>query len=337
MSSRFLLSLIVVMALAACGGGGDSSQDQATPAVSNKPIVIAHRGASGYLPEHTLGSYELAIRMKADYIEPDLQFTSDKQLVAMHDESLDRTTNVATVFPGLRNGHSKYLVSDFTLSEIKQLTVLPTGTASNSHPGFTPSMADPFKVPTFDEVLAFIKAQGEKLKRPIGVYPEAKQADPAMEDAILQALARHGLNRPESPVFVQSFSEGTIRSLHAKQTTQGTGAQLIVLGAATMQAGVAKFVAFTDTGMTTIDLADLSKFAAGVGVIIDYPAFALTREFVSQARAAGLKVHGWTFDKVDAIAANDQYHRYLSMGVDGLFTNYVDLAVLARDSYLAAP
>ncbi|MCC6250383.1 MAG: hypothetical protein IT499_21805 [Rubrivivax sp.] len=251
MSSRFLLSLIVVMALAACGGGGDSSQDQATPAVSNKPIVIAHRGASGYLPEHTLGSYELAIRMKADYIEPDLQFTSDKQLVAMHDESLDRTTNVATVFPGLRNGHSKYLVSDFTLSEIKQLTVLPTGTASNSHPGFTPSM--------------------------------------------------------------------------------------VVLGAATMQAGVAKFVAFTDTGMTTIDLADLSKFAAGVGVIIDYPAFALTREFVSQARAAGLKVHGWTFDKVDAIAANDQYHRYLSMGVDGLFTNYVDLAVLARDSYLAAP
>jgi glycerophosphoryl diester phosphodiesterase len=90
------------------------------------------------------------VKFGADYIEPDLQLTKDGVLVAMHDDTLTRTTDVATLY-AQRNGN--YRVSDFTLAEIKTLTVKPVGTASTSYPGFTPSMADPFKIPTFQEVI----------------------------------------------------------------------------------------------------------------------------------------------------------------------------------------
>ncbi|MCO4093756.1 MAG: hypothetical protein HEQ37_05780 [Acidovorax sp.] len=113
----------------------------ATTNAPAQPQVIAHRGASGYLPEHTLGGYELAIRMGADFIEPDLQITKDGALVAIHDDTLTRTTNVAALF-AQRNGG--YKVSDFTLAEIKTLTVVPTSTGKTSYPGFTPSAASPF-------------------------------------------------------------------------------------------------------------------------------------------------------------------------------------------------
>lgn len=121
------------------------------------PIVVAHRGASGYLPEETLGSYELAIKLGADHIEPDVQMTRDGALVAMHDTTLTRTTNVADLFAP-RDG--SYRVGDFTLAEIRHLTVKPTGALSrpdSTYPGFTPSMADPYTVPTLDEVLVFLR------------------------------------------------------------------------------------------------------------------------------------------------------------------------------------
>ena len=127
------------------------------PAHAADPIVIAHRGASGYLPEHTLAAYELAVRMGADYIEPDLQFTSDGQLVAMHDATLTRTTDVRSRFAA-RNGG--YRVSDFTLAEIKTLAVVPPagGTAKTTYPGFTPTNPS-LRVPTFQEVIDLAKQQ----------------------------------------------------------------------------------------------------------------------------------------------------------------------------------
>jgi glycerophosphoryl diester phosphodiesterase len=139
----------------------------------NAPIVIAHRGASGYLPEHTLGGYELAVKLGADYIEPDLQLTKDGVLVAMHDDTLIRTTNVQTLFPGL----SSYLVSDFTLAEIKTMTVKPVGTASTTYPGFTPASPNPYSIPTFQEVITLARNLSASNGREIGIYPEAKQAD----------------------------------------------------------------------------------------------------------------------------------------------------------------
>lgn len=320
--SSFAAVCLSALVLAGCGGS-----DYA-PA---QPQVIAHRGASGYLPEHTLGGYELAIRMGADFIEPDLQITKDGALVAIHDDTLNRTTNVATLF-AQRNGG--YKVSDFTLAEIKTLTVVPTGTGKASYPGFTPSSANAFAVPTFQEVVDLAKKQSSTAGREVGIYPEAKQADPAMEDGILKTLAANGYNA-NSKVFIQSFSDATLRSLRTKQVAQNNKMPLILLGVATTAAdGTARMGVTGATGVQALALKDVAAFTEGVGVLINNTTYPVTKSFIDQAHAAGLKVHGWTFAQADAAPAAAEFRKYLDMGMDGMFANYPDLAVTARNAYV---
>ncbi|MDM0075435.1 glycerophosphodiester phosphodiesterase family protein [Variovorax sp. J2P1-59] len=310
--------------------GGEAPADT-TPSV----LVIAHRGSTGYLPEHTFGGYELAVKLGADYIEPDLQFTQDGELVAMHDDTLNRTTNVATLFAA-RNGG--YKVSDFTLAEIKTLTVVPTGTAATTYPGFTPSSADPYRVPTFQEVITLAKSLSTTAKRKVGIYPEAKQSDVAMEDKILSTLVANGYGAASSKVFIQSFSDTTISSLHTKQLAQKTEMPLILLGVAlTDPDGTAKFKVISGS-LGTLTLAQVKAFADGIAPAINYDSYGypITKDFITQAHAAGLKVHGWTFAKADATAAAAEYKKYLDMGMDGMFSNYADLAVASRDAFLKA-
>jgi len=320
--SPFAAVCLSALVLAGCGGSDDA------PA---RPQVIAHRGASGYLPEHTLGGYELAIRMGADFIEPDLQITKDGALVAIHDDTLNRTTNVATLFVQ-RNGG--YKVSDFTLAEIKTLTVVPTGTGKASYPGFTPSSANAFAVPTFQEVVDLAKKQSSTAGREVGIYPEAKQADPAMEDGILKTLAANGYNA-NSKVFIQSFSDATLRSLRTKQVAQNNKMPLILLGVATTAAdGTARMGVTGATGVQALALKDVAAFTEGVGVLINNTTYPVTKSFIDQAHAAGLKVHGWTFAQADAAPAAAEFRKYLDMGMDGMFANYPDLAVTARNAYV---
>jgi glycerophosphoryl diester phosphodiesterase len=294
------------------------------------PVVIAHRGASGYLPEHTLAGYELAVKMGADYIEPDLQLTSDGGLVAMHDDTLQRTTNVVDLFAP-RNGG--YKVSDFSLAEIRTLTVKPTGTAADAYPGFTPA-ARAMRVPSFDEVIALAKAQSVTAGRVVGIYPEAKQADPAMEDKILTTLLQQRYGNATDKIFIQSFSDATLKSLVEKQRVLGLKMPLVLLGhAVTPPDGAARMAV---PGGRTLSLREVATFASGVGVAIADPKYPLTKSFVDQAHAAGLLVHGWTFAKPDSAAAADEYKSFLDMGLDGLFSNYSDLAVKARDAFVAA-
>ncbi len=320
--SSFAAACLSALMLAGCGGS-DSAPAQ--------PQVIAHRGASGYLPEHTLGGYELAIRMGADYIEPDLQITKDGALVAIHDDTLTRTTNVAALF-AQRNGG--YKVSDFTLAEIKTLTVVPTGTGKTSYPGFTPSSANAFAVPTFQEVVDLAKKQSSAVGREVGIYPEAKQADPAMEDGILKTLAANGYNA-NSKVFIQSFSDATLRSLRAKQIAQNNKMPLILLGVATTAPdGTARMGVTGATGVQALTLKDVAAFNEGVGVLINNTTYPVTKSFIDQAHAAGLKVHGWTFAQADAAPAATEFRKYLDMGMDGMFANYPDLALIARNAYV---
>lgn len=320
--SSFAAVCLSALVLAGCGGSDDA------PA---QPQVIAHRGASGYLPEHTLGGYELAIRMGADFIEPDLQITKDGALVAIHDDTLNRTTNVATLF-AQRNGG--YKVSDFTLAEIKTLTVVPTGTGKASYPGFTPSSANAFAVPTFQEVVDLAKKQSSTAGREVGIYPEAKQADPAMEDGILKTLAANGYNA-NSKVFIQSFSDATLRSLRTKQVAQNNKMPLILLGVATTAAdGTVRMGVTGATGVQALTLKDVAAFTEGVGVLINNTTYPVTKSFIDQAHAAGLKVHGWTFAQADAAPAAAEFRKYLDMGMDGMFANYPDLAVTARNAYV---
>ena len=290
-----------------------------------EPIVIAHRGASGYLPEHTLAGYELAVRLGADFIEPDLQLTRDGELVAIHDDTLQRTTNVAALF-AQRNG--TYRVADFTLAEIRTLTVQPTGTASNTFPGFTPAHSE-LRVPTFAEVIALAQAQSHR----VGIYPEAKQADPVMEDQILATLKRSGYGDAPESVFIQSFSDATVRSLDTKLRALGLDMPLVLLGVAVvLPDGTARL---SVRGGAQLALDDVASFCEGIGVNIGNKNFPVTKTFIDQAHAAGLKVHGWTFAQPDLALAASEYHKYLEMGIDGLFSNYADQAVAARKLFLA--
>ena len=269
--------------------------------------------------------------MGADFIEPDLQITKDGALVAIHDDTLNRTTNVATLF-AQRNGG--YKVSDFTLAEIKTLTVVPTGTGKASYPGFTPSSANAFAVPTFQEVVDLAKKQSSTAGREVGIYPEAKQADPAMEDGILKTLAANGYNA-NSKVFIQSFSDATLRSLRTKQVAQNNKMPLILLGVATTAAdGTARMGVTGATGVQALTLKDVAAFTEGVGVLINNTTYPVTKSFIDQAHAAGLKVHGWTFAQADAAPAAAEFRKYLDMGMDGMFANYPDLAVTARNAYV---
>ena len=319
---RTTLLALLLATLAGVAHGGDPA-----PA----PLVIAHRGASGYLPEHTLAGYELAIRMGADFIEPDLQLTQDGVLVAMHDDSLLRTTNVASRFAP-RNGG--YKVADFSLAEIKTLAVQPTGTGQSSYAGFTPSAAEPFQVPTFQQVIDLAQQQSQTSGRSIGIYPEAKQADPAMEDGILATLARNHYG-PQSKVFIQSFSDSTLRSLRRKQTAQNNVLPLMLLGVAITGAdGVARLGVVSGNTVTPLTLQEVASFSEGIGVNIHRPAYVVDKGFIAQAHAAGLQVHGWTFAKTDPAAAATEFQQYLEMGMNGVFANYPDLAVTARKRYL---
>lgn len=327
------LCLSAAFGLSACSDDGDSGA--AAAADAKRPQVIAHRGASGYLPEHTLAGYELAVRMGSDYIEPDLQLTRDNQLVAMHDDTLQRTTNVASLF-AQRNG--TYRVADFTLAEIKTLTVQPANaTAKTTYPGFTPGAAQPLAVPTFQEVITLAKGQSSATGREVGIYPEAKQADPVMEDAILQALKTNGY-RADNKVFVQSFSEDTLRSLSAKQKAQALAYPLVQLGYAAVAedgSGAVRMRVAGASGWKLLALPDVAGYSAGVGVSIANATYPVTQAFIDQAHAAGMKVHGWTFNKPEAAQAAPEFQKFLAMGMDGMFANYPDLAVSARNAFVA--
>ena len=168
----------------------------------------------------------------------------------------------------------------------------------------------------------------------MGIYPEAKQADPVMEDQILATLKQQGYASAADKVFVQSFSDATVRSLDAKQRALGLKLPLILLGVAVTTADGDAMMGVP--GGRTLSLKEVAGFANGVGVSISNAKYPVTARFVEQAHAAGLAVHGWTFAKADANAAADEYKAYLAMGLDGMFSNYSDLAVSARDAFVAA-
>ena len=290
------------------------------------PLIIAHRGAMGYLPEHTLGGYELAIKMGADIVEPDVSLTSDGEVIVMHDTSLARTTNVESLFAA-RNGG--YKVADFTLAEIKTLTVEPTGTASTTYAGFTPSMADPFKVPTFNEFLDYVKTYNDANGANIGVYPESKiPATTEQNIKIVEAMQAHGFTTGNQNSYLQTFDHVAAKELADLEAARGMTVPVAALGYAGMSGGEYAVWDYVNGSYSLLD--DLALFAGGVGVNLSA---GLTAEFVESAHMLGLEVHGWTFSKSDPTEAAEQYKTYIEMGLDGIFSNYPDLAVSAVAEY----
>jgi glycerophosphoryl diester phosphodiesterase len=193
------------------------------------PLIIGHRGASGYLPEHTLESYALAIELGADYIEPDLVATKDGSLIARHEPNITNTTNVKDL-PQFADRKKKMMVdgveeegffaSDFTLAEIKTLrAVQPFAERDQSFNG-------KFQIPTFEEVIELAKRKGREEGRRIGVYPETKhptyhqQLNLALEDRLLKVLQKEGWNHRNAPVFIQSFETANLKYLRTKTSVR---------------------------------------------------------------------------------------------------------------------
>lgn len=290
-----------------------------TPAL---PLVIAHRGASGHRPEHTLEAYRLAIELGADVIEPDLVATKDGQLVARHEPDISATTDVAqrpefatrrrtAVIDG--TAVTGWFTTDFTLAELRTLrAVQPREYRSQDFDGRWP-------VPTLDEIIALAKRESAARGRTIAIYPETKhptwhrEQGLPLEEPLLAALAREGWTTRDAPVWVQSFEAGNLRWLRPR-----TGVKLVQL--------VGDDVA--------VDFADVATYADAVG-----PAKQLLdgTDFVARAHAAGLAVHAWTFRDeprhIDARFGGDplrEYAYFFALGVDGVFSDFPDTALAAR-------
>jgi glycerophosphoryl diester phosphodiesterase len=303
------------------------------------PIVIAHRGASGHRPEHTLAAYELGARQGADYIEPDLVSTRDGHLVARHENEISGTTDVASRPEFAERATTKtidgtatdgWFVEDFTLAELKTLR------ARERIPALRPGNAEydgRYEIPTLQEIIDLAA------RLSVGLYPETKH--PAyhrsiglpLEPALVDALRRNGLDRTEARVYVQSFEAGNLRMLRAELAVPLV--QLLGPGSAT----------------APHDLRAIAEYADAVGpskalvVPRDEAGASLApTSFVADAHAAGLLVHPYTFRRENAFlpaelrAGDDpaapgdlgaELRQFLALGVDGVFTDFPEVAATA--------
>jgi glycerophosphoryl diester phosphodiesterase len=297
------------------------------------PIVIAHRGASGYVPEHTLAAYFVAIQQGADYIEPDLVMTRDGVPVARHENEIGATTDVAAharfasrrtskVIDGI--SHTGWFTEDFTLAELKTLRARER--IPDLRPGNT-RFDGMFEIPTLDEVLALARAAdaqrmaaarqlGLPEPEPIGVYPETKHPSYhaaiglPMEETLVHTLRRHGYEGAHAPVFIQSFEVGNLKRLASR-----TRLPLIQLLDDTGQPWdfTASGDARTYAELTKPSgLAEIATYAAGIGankhLIIPRDGqddLGEPTTLVADAHSAGLVVHGWTFRAENAFLPKD--------------------------------
>jgi len=221
---RSLLALALTAALAACGGNDNTLPLKTLD--GNPPLVVAHRGASGYLPEETLEAYQMAIDLGADVVEPDLISTKDGVLIARHDPNLAFSTDVASHpefasrkrsnFPVDGELQTGWFAHDFTLAEIKTLGAISTDSERPQQ------YNGKYKVITFQELVDLVKAQSAKLGRSIAVYPETKnptyhrELGLPLEDKLIANINAAGWNSKTAPIFVQSFEPGSLKEMRAK-------------------------------------------------------------------------------------------------------------------------
>ena len=364
--NRRMLTALALLAIATLGAGVAASQGQAKKGHGGReharPIVIGHRGASGYRPEHTLGSYELAIAMGADYIEPDLVSTKDHVLVARHENDISGTTDVSQhpEFADRRKTKvvdgvtiTGWFTEDFTLAELKTLRAVerlpdlrPNNTVFNGQ----------YQIPTFQEVIDLAKRKG------VGIYPETKHPTYfdsiglSLEEPLVAALRANGLDRKNAPVFVQSFEVSNLKELNRM-----TKVKLVQLLDA-----VGKPFDFTVAGdprtyadlATPTGLAEISRYADGIGpnknLIVPRDAsnhLLPPTSLVRDAHRVGLVLHPWTFRRENTFLpeefrlGNPAHPLYLAapgnlpgelalfyrLGVDGVFSDNADTAVATRE------
>ncbi|PYQ71178.1 MAG: hypothetical protein DMG04_22260 [Acidobacteria bacterium] len=285
--SPLLFAILVTIVLAWAGAAAQARKQ-----------LIAHRGASGYAPEHTAAAYRLAMEQHAEFVEPDLAVTKDGVLICLHDDALKRTTNAAEVFPQ----REPWLANDFTLEEIKRL---------DAGSWFKPAFAGQ-RIQTFQEAIDLVRGKA-------GLYPELKSPELYRSRHVDQVklfvdvIRKNGLDKPESlkttPVIIQSFDEEAVRRV-AKELPSIPRVLLVE----------------RDGDVSEPRLRVIKTFATGVApeksLVAQHP------EMVKQAHALGLTVTCWTFradEKTTFASVRDEMAHFLyDLGIDALFTNNPD-------------
>jgi glycerophosphoryl diester phosphodiesterase len=294
--------------------------------IGREKIVIGHRGAAGYLPEHTLESYAFAYALGADYIEPDLVMTKDGVLICLHDIYLEYTTDVEEMFPDRRRSDGHWYAIDFTLEEIKRLSVHER-CRRDGRPYFPdrfPVGKSRFEVPTFAEVIELIQGLNKTTGRDVGIYPELKKPGWHMQQghdivaALIKILDRYGYRGPDAKVFIQCFEADTLTRLRYEF---GTALPLVQL----VSASPGYWRMWKREG-----LAEIAQYADGIGpnksIIEKNP------DYVDWAHELGLLVHPYTF-RADSLprkygSLEEEIETFFfDYGVDGVFTDHPDVAV----------
>jgi glycerophosphoryl diester phosphodiesterase len=361
-TALLLAAALLVLALSQVAGASRGKEQVAKVGKPGRlPLVIGHRGASGYRPEHTLASYRLAIEMGADYIEPDLVSTKDHVLVTRHENDIADTTDVAAhpEFASRRTTKTidgtpvtGWFTEDFTLAELRTLRAkerLPDLRPANT------AFDGLYPVPTFQEVIDLAKRAG------VGIYPETKHPTYfdsiglSLEEPLLATLRANGLTGPRAKVFIQSFETANLKELHAKtrlplvQLIDATGRpyDFVVAGDPRTYADL----------VTPAGLAEIATYADGIGpnkdLIVPRDSAGKLQtptSLVRDAHRAGLVVHPWTFRRENDFLPLDfrqgnpaspeflrapgdlpaELRLFFRLGVDGVFSDNADVAVATR-------
>lgn len=328
---KYFLALLPLV-FAACASAG--AQAWPAPTLGHKePILIAHRGASGLRPEHTIAGYKLALEQGADCIEPDLVLTKDKVLVARHDTYLSGTTDVADhpEFASRKHiskdpefkGREDWWVADFTLAELKTLRT------RQAFKGRSKAFDGQFQIPTFEEVLQLAKASKTKSGHPVCVYPEAKSPGyhrllgMDMVEPILSTLHKYDLDKQGDPVFLQCFEPWWVKEVKPKTRLPVI---MLVADRKALDAAMALPGAPFWDGIGGTHQLVLDKDGKSTGV-------------VEAAHARGIAVHLWTY-RDDAppyppTPVEESERQALALGIDGFFTDFPATGRKSIDGFAA--
>jgi glycerophosphoryl diester phosphodiesterase len=310
-------------------------------------LIIAHRGASGYLPEHTLEAKAFAYALGADYIEQDVVATRDDELVVLHDIHLELVTNVAERFPDRKRADGRFYARDFDLAEIKSLNVWERRKEDGKTPVYPkrfPTGLGNFQVPTLQEEIALVQGLNRSTGRNTGIYPEIKSPAWHREEGVdlsvlvLQALDESGYKTRDDRVFLQCFDAREVRRIREDLGCELKMVQLI--GENSWGESDTDY----EPLKTAAGLAQLAETVEGVGPWIghlmrmaDIDGQPVSTGFVSAAHAAGLQVHPYTF-RADELAPGfeslPEMVRWFvdELKIDGLFTDFTDIALAALRS-----
>lgn len=304
---RSVATVLIAFAALSCLGLARVADDRPL----DKPLVLAHRGASGHLPEHTLAAYTLAWSMGADYLEPDVVLTKDGVAICAHDVNMERVTDVAERFPDRAREDGKWYWIDFTLDEVRTLRVTYKG--ANGVVGGA--------VPTFEAFLRLVDRLnaigGEDGRARVGIIPEIKRPQFHADNGwsihfeVLDALERFGYTETDNPCIIQCFDLNTLRRLHLS----GCELKLVWLLGEEPREG---------------EVAHAAAFCHGLGPnrkLLEDETTGKPLPLLAQAREFGLMLYPYTFKDEPAAMARF-FHEY---GVAGLFTDFPGAGRRAAD------